>query len=77
LSYLDLKEMVRTSLEHSFLPGESIWTDLKAHTMRGPCKGARPDGTPNNSCSSWLGRNEKAALQWKLETAFARFEAGF
>src|SRR5439155_12041144 len=25
LSYLDLKAMVRTSLDHSFLPGASLW----------------------------------------------------
>ena len=25
LSYVDLKQMVRTGIEHSFLPGESLW----------------------------------------------------
>ena len=30
LSYADLKRMARQSLEHSFLPGQSLWTDTKA-----------------------------------------------
>ncbi len=29
LSYADLKRMARTSLEHAFLPGSSLWSDGK------------------------------------------------
>ena len=42
LSYADLKRMARQSLEHSFLPGESLWAETKlvfrmAASLRGRC----------------------------------------
>ena len=36
LSYLDLKRMARTSLEHSFLPGPSLWQQTDAFTENWP-----------------------------------------
>ena len=44
LSYADLKRMARQSLEHSFLPGESLWADTKVvfridAGLRGRCAG--------------------------------------
>ena len=34
LSYVDLKEMARQSLEHSFLPGSSLWRECAAVSRR-------------------------------------------
>src|SRR5215471_17133689 len=40
LTYSDLKKMARTSLEHSFLPGASLWSDLNIFTQTvAPCRG--------------------------------------
>jgi adenosine deaminase len=76
LSYADLKRMARQSLEHSFLPGQSLWTDTKlvfrvASACAGDASGA---GKPSLGCEQFLGGNERARLQWKLEGEFAKFE---
>ena len=42
LSYSDLKQMVRTGLEHSFLPGDSLWDQpgpWESYTARAPRAG--------------------------------------
>jgi adenosine deaminase len=73
LSYLDLKEMVRESLEHSFLPGASIWNDLGRGHMVLACAG----GTQSSTCKKFLSSSEKAREQLKLEEQFADFEKRF
>ena len=35
LTYAELKELVRNSLEYSFLPGPSLWDDIGAYRARG------------------------------------------
>ena len=73
LSYLDLKRMARTSLEHSFLPGESLWRTPDAFTqMVGEC-GARTG--ESKACAAFLGANPRAAEEWDLEKRFRAFEA--
>ena len=77
LGYLDLKAMARTSLEHSFLPGESLWAKPDAFTQVRPVCAGQPPGshTPSASCLGLLKTSEKAAQQWELERRFAAFEA--
>ncbi len=72
LSYADLKEMARESLEHSFLPGLSLWADSRPFRMGGACAA----GGASSSCKKFLSANERARVQWKLEEAFAEFEKG-
>ena len=78
LNYLDLKQMARTSLEHAFLPGDSLWaaqdvfTKVKASCADGPL-GAE---TPSATCSDFLRANARAAEQWELEHRFRVFESG-
>lgn len=72
VSYKDLKHMARESLEHSFLPGESLWTDSEATHVKTPC--ASSESAP---CRRFLEANEKARVQWKLEQEFAAFEKKF
>ena len=72
LSYADLKTLVRNSLEYAFLPGESLWRGTAPFAMADSCAGTR---TPSPTCLAFLGRSEKAAAEWRLETEFARFEA--
>ncbi|MFZ0419723.1 MAG: adenosine deaminase [Candidatus Sulfotelmatobacter sp.] len=76
LSYADLKRMVRQSLEHSFLPGQSLWTDTKLVFRMAPaCAGdaANPE-KPSATCTKFLAANERAREQWKLESELAKFE---
>ena len=76
LSYLQLKKMARTSLEHAFIGGASLWRDGKAFAVVKEC-GAEKAGVtqPSASCQKFLDGSEKARLQWKLETEFRQFEA--
>jgi len=77
LGYLDLKEMARTSLEHAFLYGNSLWVAPDDFRRR-KAECAAPIAAmsvPNAACSAFLKDNEKAAEQWELERRFAVFEA--
>jgi hypothetical protein len=72
LGYADLKTFVRNSLEYAFLPGASLWRGTMPFVMVDACAGP---SASSPACRDFLGRNEKAAAQWKLETEFARFES--
>lgn len=79
LPYTVLKRMTRQSLEHSFLPGESLWSATKtafrpATACAGETLGA---DKPSAACAKFLEANDRAREQWKLEGEFAKFEKGF
>jgi hypothetical protein len=76
LSYADLKRMARQSLEHSFLPGQSLWTDTKIVFRVSPAcaADAASEQKPSAACQQFLVTSERAREQWKLETEFAKFE---
>jgi hypothetical protein len=75
-SYADLKRMARQSLEHSFLPGESLWTSQQEVKASAQCSGDVKEATakPSPNCQRTLESSEKAHQQWRLEQAFAEFE---
>jgi adenosine deaminase len=77
LSYLDLKSSARTSLEHSFLPGPSLWQQPDVFTKTVPACAGQPLGTanPTPKCLSFLQSSEKAAEQWQLEHRYELFES--
>jgi adenosine deaminase len=77
LSYLDLKNSARTSLEHSFLPGASLWQRPDVFTQTIPDCASQPLGSanPTPKCLSFLQSNEKAAEQWQLEHRYDQFES--
>jgi adenosine deaminase len=75
LSYSDLKRMARQSLEHSFLPGESLWADTRLVFRLAPaCAGNAPGAEPSTACAQFLAANPRANQQWKLENEFVNFE---
>lgn len=75
LGYLDLKQMARNSIEHSFLPGTSLWTNLANKTVASACaKDTLGSAKPSAACSKLLTSSEKATQEWALETRFATFE---
>jgi len=89
LSYIDLKRMARQSLEHSFLPGASLWSATRpTFRMVAACAGdsagqvanpsaekaAKPGRPTSQRCAKFLAKNERARVQWKLEEEFVKFE---
>jgi adenosine deaminase len=79
LPYPVLKGVTRQSLEHSFLPGGSLWASTKgAFRQVGACAGdAAGSDKRSAACSKFLAASERAREQWKLEKEFAEFEKQF
>ena len=81
LSYSDFKQMVRTSLEHSFLAGESLWQQSGPwETYEHPLSACRAQlGKPmaTGECAARLSASDKARQQFELERRFHVFEAAF
>ena len=76
LSYLQLKKMARTSLEHAFVGGASLWRDGKAIVVVKECAGEKAGAAQaSTACQKFLEGSEKARLQWRLEGEFREFEA--
>ncbi len=75
LTYPELKEMARNSIEYSFLPGESLW---QVHDYRHPQVACAADLTqsqePEGVCGAFLASSPKAHQEWGLEQRFHRFE---
>jgi adenosine deaminase len=78
LTYADLKRMAQASLEHSFIPGRSLWEDAVIEGNVSPCKiSLHGSSNPNAACTAVLEHSERARVQWQLERAFAEFEQKF
>lgn len=76
LSYADLKALARTGMEHTFLPGASLWArpDRFEATVT-VCNGDTPGmQNPSPGCKAFLNGSQKAAAQWELEGRFRIFE---
>ena len=79
LSYPDLKQMARTSLEHSFLPGASLWSakDIFIRALAACSADSLGANKPSSACVAFLKTSEKAQQQWELERRFREFESSF
>jgi adenosine deaminase len=79
LSYVQLKALARTGMEHSFLPGASLWAAEDEFTgAAAACRGRALGSTePSPGCKALLDASEKAAAEWELERRFRAFEAKF
>jgi adenosine deaminase len=77
LSYADLKQMVRTGLEHTFLPGPSLWAKPDDFTRPAAACANQPLGadTPKPTCLSYLKDSPHATQQWELEHRYRTFES--
>ena len=77
LTYGDLKRSARTSLEHSFLPGLSLWStpDDFTHLTAACAAPILPKSDPNSNCQAFISANKRAQVQWELERRLAAFEA--
>jgi adenosine deaminase len=68
ISYPQLKQMLRNSLEYSFLPGASLWS--------APNKRATACVKDGPTCNKFLSSSERAKAEWNLEKQFEKFERG-
>jgi hypothetical protein len=74
-SYAQMKRMARESLEHSFLPGVSLWEGN--FRMVAACGSDLRKEKISSGCQKFLDASERARLQWKLESELGKFEAKF
>jgi adenosine deaminase len=76
-TYPELKKMVRTSLEHDFLPGASLWRnpDDFERPVAACSEGALGADKPASQCAAYLQASERATQQWELERRFRAFES--
>ncbi|WP_069816630.1 adenosine deaminase family protein [Streptomyces sp. TP-A0874] len=78
LTYPELKDLARSSLEYAFLPGRSLWAGnptRNGYVPVGACRHEHPGSSaPGPRCRALLRSSEKAATQWRQESAFHRFE---
>ncbi|MDT0395840.1 MULTISPECIES: adenosine deaminase [Streptomyces] len=81
LTYPELKDLARASLEYAFLPGESLWLGNPTRDGYRPVAACQDDGLgaarPGADCRDLLESSPKAAAQWQQESAFQRFESRF
>jgi len=77
LGYADLKLSARDSLEHSFLPGASLYLHTDDYVHRNAACAAPIAATsfPPGPCKAFLAGSERATQQYELERRFAVFEA--
>ncbi len=72
LDYATIKTVNRNALTYSFLPGKSIWADPNQSIIVNECQSLN-----SLSCQYFIKENEKAKLQWQLETQLAAFESSY
>lgn len=76
LSYAQLKTMARNSLQYSFLPGASLWSDARKFAPASQCtRDVQSMKLVSDGCRQFLAGSERARLQWKLEEDFKSFES--
>lgn len=76
LGWDDVRRLVRTSLEISFLAGQSLWNTPGDYVVTvGAClSDSLGSASPSPPCRAYLQANDKAAEQWRLEGRLSAFE---
>ena len=75
LSYADVKELTRNSLEYSFLPGRSLYVNHDYSKISGEFRGIELTGyEPSDAARKLLDENPKLERQYALERAWVLFE---
>jgi adenosine deaminase len=73
LDYPALKAMARASLQHAFVEGAPLWSDLPSARLAAECAPSA-GGLYGPRCRRFVARSPKARLQWRLERDFRSFE---
>jgi len=78
MSFADLKEMARNSIEYSFLPGASLYDGRNYHALKRAFHGCRQaTWKPSVAANRLLQASEKMRVELRLERAIATFEAKY
>ena len=77
LSYRDLKQLARTGIEHSFLPGASVWAKPDDYSQVVPECRENIIAPTSAACVDLMHNSQKAAAEIELERRFKVFEAKF
>lgn len=78
MGYMQLKTMARNSLQYSFLPGASLWSDARKFAPASQCtRDVQAMKLSTDGCRQFLAGSEKARLQWKVEEEFKTFESQY
>jgi adenosine deaminase len=77
LTYRDLKQLARTGIEHSFLPGASLWAKPDDYSSVVPECRENIIAPTSAACVNLLHNSQKAAAEMELEQRFIAFEAKF
>ncbi|MFB8119201.1 adenosine deaminase [Streptomyces sp. NPDC055962] len=75
LSYPELKDLARASLEYAFLPGRSLWRPDPVRQGFRRVEECRAPGS--DRCARLLANSPKARLEWRQEQSFRSFEARY
>jgi adenosine deaminase len=77
LTYTEVKQLVRTGITHTFLPGPSLWQerDRFVHTVTECSADALGADNPSPPCANFLKSSEHAQQEWELERRFGVFES--
>jgi hypothetical protein len=78
LTYAELKMMARNSLQYAFISGGSLWANAGGLSLVPQCaRDVAAMKVTSTPCREYLASNDKAQLQWKLESDFKTFESQF
>jgi adenosine deaminase len=78
LSYAELKHLARESLEHSFISGDSLWSEGRELRRVAACANDEASGDHVSAkCQKLTGASERTRVQWQLERAFVEFEKNY
>lgn len=77
MTYKELKQFARNSVQWSFLQGASLWSDRAYTALAAPCANDAPGQPPSAACHAFLLQSPKAMRQWRLEERLREFEARY
>jgi len=78
MTYRDLVDMARNSLEYSFLKGDSLYQDGRYDRIRPSLAGCRTQGwTPSAEAQKLIDASPKMQVQLRFERELAAFEARY
>ena len=77
MTYTELKQFARNSLQWSFLEGASLWSGRAYTVFAAPCAHDAAGQPPSPACGSYLAQSPKAMQQWRLEERLREFEERF
>jgi adenosine deaminase len=77
LDYPVLKRLARNSLEYSFAEGDSLWINHRYDDVAAPCAKESGAAKTSETCSTFLAKNTKARIEWRLEQRLRQFEASW